>query len=508
MLGMASGVIVDAIMTAFFGLSAKTDSFFVASTVPLTMITIVALQAQKVIQPMFIHYRTVEGPEAGWQFLNNVVLLGTLITAVFCLLGIAFVGPITSLQMASPDAEAKTLTRHLAIWLFIAPVLMCPSTIFSSALVGLGEFVVPGLTKTIENLSKIIVAIALFSRMGILVLPAGLLLGVLLQNVQVYMALRRHGYRFRWTLHLAGLRPLDLLAQSSAPFAGHVLVMSFEVLQNTLATSLGSGALSALKLATRIVDALAGLVANSVVTATTPVVTEHLSTGAVDKMKLSLVHGLRLLLILALPAIIWLVVLGGPCVELLFQRKNFSAADTTLVAAILALMAPYIMLSRVFALAELPFYGARDTKTPLIAQVALAVFYSVLMIVFSHMFKVYGFPLARSVSYLGGCVVLAILVRRRYGNIGWWAIAQHGVRVFIAAAAFGLAAYGCHSALARIELSGMIWQACKLAVSGGIGFVVFCWSAILIGVLDWSEMRHAAGHLLQRLKLRPVASAG
>jgi putative peptidoglycan lipid II flippase len=507
-MGMLTGIVVDVIMTALFGLSAKTDAYFAASTVPITLMTIIWLQAGKVTQPLFIHRRASGGADAGWKFLNDAILRGTLLTTALCAVGILFAGTITGWQMSGQSSVAGSLAKQLGMVFFLAPIMMCPCIIMCTGLTALQDFTLPGMARVIENLAKVLVAVTLFSRLGIFVLPIGLLIGIAVQNVLVYRALARHGYKFRLELQDPLLKPAGHISQTAYPFVGYLLSMGIEVLQNMLATSLGPGALSALRLATRIIDAFSGLVANSVLVAVTPVVTQNLSAGEDKEMKQSMLQGAKLMLLFAAPAIAWFVFMGAPSIEVLFQRKNFLAEDTALVAAIMALMSPYILLSRMYGLVEVPFYGSRDTWTPLVANIALASVYCVLMLVTSRLLGVYGFPISRSISYLGGCLVLVLLLRRRFGDMGWKGIFSHAWRVLLAVTIFSLTIVFCHRALANVGFTSFIWKIFILAASGGIGLAFFCWSAVLVGALDGTLLQRRVDRLLRRIGMPMPKKAG
>jgi peptidoglycan biosynthesis protein MviN/MurJ (putative lipid II flippase) len=168
----------------------------------------------------------------------------------------------------------------------------------------------------------------------------------------------------------------------------------------------------------------------------------------------------------------------------------------------MALMAPYVLLSRFYAMAELPFYGARDTKTPLIAQVALAVFYSGLMLVFSRWYDVHGFPLARSVSYLLGGLVLAGLLQHRYGSFHWRKILGHGLRVALASGVLALVLYGCRLGLERLGFSGLLGTSALLGLTSAAGLAAFLVTAPALGLIDCATLQHVVARVLARLKLR------
>src|ERR1051326_4649797 len=77
--GIFAGVVLDMIVVAMFGMSWHTDAYFIAVTVPLVIITLMMLQATRVVQPLFINKRQTQGEHEAWNYLNLIIGGGTTI---------------------------------------------------------------------------------------------------------------------------------------------------------------------------------------------------------------------------------------------------------------------------------------------------------------------------------------------------------------------------------------------------------------------------------------------
>ena len=106
-----------------------------------------------------------------------------------------------------------------------------------------------------------------------------------------------------------------------------------------LATSQGTGAVSWLTYAFRLMYLPIGLFGVSIATAVLPAVSRH---AAVDDIAGDPRHACRaalaMMLMLNVPATLGLVVLATPIVRLLFERGRFLPADTAATAAALRLL--------------------------------------------------------------------------------------------------------------------------------------------------------------------------
>ena len=99
-----------------------------------------------------------------------------------------------------------------------------------------------------------------------------------------------------------------------------------------LATGQGTGAVSWLNYAFRLMYLPIGLFGVSIATAIIPAVSRHVAARESAAIRTTVADGLSLMLMLNVPATIGLAVLATPIVQLLFERLAFTAADSALAA--------------------------------------------------------------------------------------------------------------------------------------------------------------------------------
>ena len=100
-----------------------------------------------------------------------------------------------------------------------------------------------------------------------------------------------------------------------------------------LATGEGTGAVSWLNYAFRLMYLPIGLFGVSIATATLPAVSRHAAQGDEPAARRTIADGLSLMLMLNVPATVGLVVLATPIVRVIFERAAFTPADTPATAA-------------------------------------------------------------------------------------------------------------------------------------------------------------------------------
>jgi putative peptidoglycan lipid II flippase len=488
-LGVATSLIVDAVVIGMFGMGWQTDAFFIAVTLPTISITIMVLQATRVAQALFIRKLESVGAEASWDDLSLIITNGTIVVGAVCLTAALLSHYIIRVQAVGSTPQEVALATWLSFWLFVFLPLYFPIVIMRVALQSFGIFAWPGAMKLFENIFKIASVLALGRVLGIKALILGTITGSLWQISSFYFILRRKGYRFRPEFGLKHPEMMQAYKLMAFPLAGQMCSMGVEALNNTLSSAFGSGNVSALRLAYRIVDSLTALLASSIIIATMPAVSASVAKGDMEGTKKTMQHALYLLVLVTLPVGVWLMLMNRPLIAFIYQRARFSAADTSLVATFLLLMTPYLFLSRFLSLLELPFFAKQNTHTPLLGSVAQAVLFALFSMSLAPMFGVYSVPSSRSLSYVCATAFLALVLRRDIGAIGFRAVYGKIGKIAVAAAVMAL--------VLCLTLKGVEW----LAVKGFAGRVLALGVPSLLGFGSLAIMLFA-------LRLIDIAALG
>jgi len=104
------------------------------------------------------------------------------------------------------------------------------------------------------------------------------------------------------------------------------------VLDRSLASGLGEAAISTQRFATTLIQFPLGLVAAAVSFAVLPTLSRQASAGDDDAFRTTLAMGMKVVLLLILPAAAGLAALAFPITASIFQRGKFDAADTATTA--------------------------------------------------------------------------------------------------------------------------------------------------------------------------------
>jgi putative peptidoglycan lipid II flippase len=184
--------------------------------------------------------------------------------------------------------------------------------------------------------------------------------------------------------------------------------------------------------------------------------------------------------------------LAEPVVAIVYQRGQFTAADTATVTVLLQIFALAVPGWTTQQIAVRPFYARRDTWRPMLIGTVVALAAIPLYLVLGPKYGAQGLAAAGAIGMTASAVVTLLIARRLHGAPALGALLATGARAAVIAAFAGLAA---REALVRLALdAGPI---ADLAVGGAL-FT----AAALAGVwLAGDEaMREAMGRATRRLR--------
>ncbi len=429
--GIVSGAILDAVILAHFGLGTETDALFASLAIPTLITSALEIQSPKILIPAFTRCTEEEGNEATSELVSALVTTFAAILGLFVLVLLVFAHLLIRVQ--APGFQASAIHMGVRLFLLLAwlTLLQGLAPVLQSFLYSRHRYVIPSLSKLMTTLPAILVVSLYHAKLGIYSVAIGMLFGPTVQLLQLAIAARKNGlhWSFRW-------RPTDpkvreIVKNFGHPLLGHVLSESKMFIENFLASLLGGGSLSVLRYASRIVEAISGVLLGGIVTSSLPLISVYASEKKFGEMKKSVLDAIRLIAFLALPVCCWLIFVGQPMIVLLFERGRFSRIDATHTAIIIALLTPYVIFGRLIGITQTPFYAKFDTKTPLVSVLLFFGLYASTVVLLSRAIGIYGFPIAASFASMMTAVTMSALLHRAFGPLGWKLLKKFGSQMAV-----------------------------------------------------------------------------
>jgi putative peptidoglycan lipid II flippase len=335
---------------------------------------------------------------------------------------------------------------------------------------------------------KGVIAWALDHRWAMVGLAIGTLLGGVAQLALQWPLLRKEGFAWRPTLKWTdeGLRRVLVLM---GPGTIGLAATQVNVFVNTvLATGEGTGAVSWLNYAFRLMYLPIGLFGISIATATLPAVSRHAALNENQHVRRTVTDGLSLMMMLNVPATAGLIVMAVPIIRLIFERSAFTSADTAATAAALQLYALGLVGYSVVRILSPVFYALGENRTPVKVSIATVVVNALLNIVLVRFMGYRGLALGTSIAALFNAALLMLLLRRRLGGLDGWRIAGAFLRISIASAAMATAVVLVYTAGSRwLPGDALLWQLARLGGSIAVALGVLAAAAHFLHISEFRE---------------------
>jgi len=382
------GLLRTMVVAFSFGAGTNADAFFVAFRIPNLLRRLVAEGAlTAAFLPIYVEYLEKRTPEDAQRVANVTFTLLAMVLTLLSLGGVLLspwiIHAFAPGFVHDPDKFqlAVSLNRILFPYIFfVSLVALCMGVLNAK-----GHFAAPAAAPIILNIFMITGAVVFsqWFRPPIFGLAVGVLLGGLFQLLIQIPALVRSRVRIRpcFAFRDPAVKRIAWLFLPAA-FGAAVYQLNIFVSQ-LLASFLPQGSISYLWYANRILEFPLGVFGIALTTAAFPSLSRQSSRDDMEGFQQILDETLRLVTFICLPAMVGLILLRVPIVQVLFQRGAFDSQTTLQTADALLYYCLGLWPIAAARILVACFYSLQDTATPVklsfVAFVANAILSLILM---------------------------------------------------------------------------------------------------------------------------------
>ncbi len=485
------GYVRDAINAALFGAGMVSDAFFVAYRIPNMLRDLLAEGAlSSAFIPSFVEYFEKKGKAEAFRLASIVLTLLTVIFSAVILFGFAFAGPIVSFMAPGFAPSAQVLTVKLTKILFPFIAFMGLAAVFMGMLNSMKKFTMSALAPAVGNLVMIGTGglIMAFGKQDgsydkwIVVWALGAVISGLVQlSVQIPEALKQ-GFRFKASLKWKEPGIIQM-AKLMAPAVFSNSVGQVQVLANTImASMLGAAAVTYLYYGYRLMQLPMGIFGVSIATAIFPLIAAHAAKNEPAELKHAVSAGIKMNMLIALPATAGLIVLSYPINALLFRHGMFGAHDTLMASRAASWYTAGLLFASLIKLLTPTFFALKDSRTPVIISVSAIIINILLSMILMGPYGFIGLAAANTVASVYNFVLLFIMLRRKLGPLEEKDIFLSFLKIGFAALLMGLACWGISSLFGEPQKLWLRLVQVLVCILAGIG--VFASLAHLLGIAE------------------------
>lgn len=453
-LSRLTGLARVALLAYAIGRGTLADTYGLANQMPNVVYELIlggVLSATLV--PVLVDFRRDE------RAISAVFTVALSVLTVLTAVAVVFAPLISQLLSArAVDAEAQEATMTYLLRLFLPQMAFYGLTALATALLNAHRrFVAAAFAPVLNNVVVITMALTFVSVTSgaradwedvnavrgdtglLLLLGIGTTAGIAAMALVLIPALARARIRirpvFEWR-HRAVVRILRL----SGWTVGYVIVNQIALLVVLLLAESEAGGIAAYQYAFIFFQLPHGLLAVSIMTTVLPELARHAAVPDMRRFCERYAWGLRLLVLVVLPAAVAFVVFAEPAVGLM-RFGAFDTGDVQFTADTLQAFAVGLLAFSAYLYTLRGFYALQDTRTPfLVNLVENGVNIALAFALFSS-YGIRGLALAYAIAYAIGAVIAYALLRRRVGALEGRRTLDVAWRAALGAGALGFAGW-------------------------------------------------------------------
>ncbi|MFC0180235.1 murein biosynthesis integral membrane protein MurJ [Thorsellia kenyensis] len=437
------GFIREHIVIRVFGVGIESDAFVQAFKLPNLLRRIFAEGAfSQAFVPILAEYKVKEGEEATRIFVAYIAGILTLILAFITLLGILFAPYI--IYVTAPgfldDNDKFALASSLLKITFPYIFLISLSSMCGAILNTWNQFKVPAFTPTLLNISMIGGALFLspYVTPAINALAISVVIGGILQLAYQLPYLYKIGMLVLPRVNLKHKGVWQVLRKMVPAIVGVSAGQISLILNGIFASFLITGSMSWMYYADRLMEFPAGILGVALGTILLPSLSKQAASNDTKQFSSLLDWGLRLCLLLSLPAALALCLLAEALTVTLYQYDKVTAFDSLMISK--ALMAYSLGLLAFIMIKVLApgFYAKKDIKTPVVIAIISVVITQIMNLILVGPLGHVGLSLSIGIGALVNATLLFVALRKKkyyQPSAGWLTFL---LKLVIAVSAMGL----------------------------------------------------------------------
>ncbi|WFA08623.1 murein biosynthesis integral membrane protein MurJ [Tissierella sp. Yu-01] len=478
------GFIREVMIASRFGSGMETDTYFVAMTATVMIMSILGSAMNTTLIPIFSEIGEKRGKEGRLRYLNSILNIIFFITLILAIL--AFVLSPLTIKILAKGFEgeqfrlAVNLNRiGLPIIIFLGFTHVLSGFLHSSQI--FGPHAIMGIPYNAVFL------VYLFFSTKNPDINMLMLISVIASATQFLIqipAVKHLGFRYTLNVSLRDPYLRKALFLVFPVLIGSAVQQINVIIDKTLASELVEGSISALSYASRINDLIISVFIAAITTVVFPMLSKAFSKNDTNEVVNILNQGVNIIFIITVPATIGILILAYPMVQLFFQRGAFNNNAAMMTSGALTYYSIGLVATALRLMLNKVFYSLQDTKTPMLNGGIAVLINIVLNLILIKSMEHRGLALATSISAIITTILLFIDLRIKLGPLGISRMITVFIKTLLASVVMGFVVH-----LIYYELGGLLpqikaLQAALLLGSVALGVIVYFFTLILLRVKE------------------------
>ena len=493
-LSKVSGFVRDMILANYFGTGMANDAYVSAYSLFYLPVLLFNSCISATLIPLYVQEREQQGLERANHFASNTINLFGAAALIIAALFYALAWPLVRLVYMGFDPGKTALTVQLVRVMLLSLMFNVTSISLASLLNATDKYVAAQLTGFPLNLCVVIAAVAFSGRYGIMAVAWGVFAANILQFLILVPFLK--GW-FTWSpsMDFSDRRFHRLVTLAGPAMLSMGISELNHMIDHALASGLNPGDISSMSYAYRLITFLLGVL----MVPLTTVMFSRMSRLAAEKDTQGMLDSLRrcilVIALTALPIVAVAVVMSVDVIKFAYMRGRFDMHSVRVTASILVC---YVVGVPAFGLRDFlsrVFHALQDTRTPFRVSCMVVAINIALNLILRRIIGARGLALATSIAGTSGMCVMLMLLKRRFGHLGFKQIAPDLLKLLISAALCAAACSAMNRVMPMTMGTGHVFL--RLAACTAVSMIVYAASCFVLRV---NTIRLFADEVVRRRK--------
>jgi putative peptidoglycan lipid II flippase len=474
-----AGLVREIVAASYFGVKGPMSAFTIAFQVPNLVRSLFADAAiQAAFVPVFTEQLEKGNRREAFRLASTLIFLVTMVLGALTALFVLIAPLLMPVFAPGFGSELEDLTVALSQLLFPILIMLGTTGLVVGVLNSYDRFGAFAIAPFFWNVAIVAVLIALAPAFEgddrIYAYAIGVLVGTAIQLAIPAWDLRNTPFRFTRSFDWRSPQVRRVLLLM-LPVTISLGLINFNLVINSFfGTLVSDRAPAAIDKAFRIYMLPQGIFSVAISTVLFPTLARFAARGAHDDLRATMANGMRQIVFVLLPATAAILVLSEPMIRLVYERGEFDASQTDLVAVALFWFAFSLPFNGLFLLLTRTFFSLQRPWIPTAISGVNLVLTAVAALALYGPFGVGGIVAATAIATAASVIAQTVVLRRELGGLELPRLADSAARVAIASAALAGVSFGVwdllDSALGR-SLAGQCVSLAAGLAAGGLAYL-------------------------------------
>ena len=484
----------DMMLANYFGTGMENDAYVSAYSLFYLPVLLFNSCISATVIPLYVQEREQRDLTHANHFASNTLNLFALAAMAIAALFYILARPLVRVIYVGFEPAKADMTVRLVRLMLVTLVFNVTSISLASLLNAAEKYIAAQLTGFPLSLCVMTACVAFSARYGITAVGWGVFTANILQFL-ILIPFLAGWFRYTPVMDFKDKRFHKLLTLAGPAMLSMGISELNHMIDHALASGLNPGDISAMSYAYRLITFLLGVLMVPLTTVMFSRMSRLAASHDEEGMLETLRRSVLVIALVALPIVAVAVVMSVDVIKFAYMRGRFDMRSVQVTAGILVC---YVVGVPAFGLRDFlsrVFHALQDTRTPFRVSCLVVAVNIVLNLILRIFLGANGLALATSIAGCTGMVTMLILLKKRFGQLGFRRILPDFAKIICAALLCAGTCVALNRLLPPAMGTGRVFI--RLALCSGGSLLVYGVTCAATGV---SALRELTGSVLRRRK--------